>query len=388
MAANPPDTRRLKSGEKVYVSKIDVNTKNEKITFRIMECDVCNGVAEPSSYRAVVDFQFGKGYLETANVPDVEDTIGQVFAIDNSPATQSPQPGQASDQQAAPGAQAGDQQGGTQPPPASAVTNDDIIKMIQAKLGDSLIIAKIKSSPCAFDTSTDGLVKLKQAGTSDAVLQTMVEGGCQPIAAVPAQPAPTPPPAGTRSAPACSDYASCLASGSAAISASQWDRSLAELQKASSLEPTKPEAWLDMGSAYLAVGQYENAVAMWDKVLGLGGTLTFGVLYVQGLHLGKIGTFQLSAKEISLVGADKEKAFSVGSSEVSSVKSHRLIGLKVWSFSLKLGSRSYGLTFVPLGGRCMKAVNSCDPSGYSQEETVSNYVAQTMAKLAPGSVGK
>jgi hypothetical protein len=59
--------------------------------------------------------------------------------------------------------------------------------MVQAKLGDSLIIAKIKSSASGFDTSTDGLVKLKQADVSDAVLQAMVE--------TPASAAPPVPPA-------------------------------------------------------------------------------------------------------------------------------------------------------------------------------------------------
>jgi hypothetical protein len=40
-----------------------------------------------------VDFQFAKGYLETADVSKVEDTIGEVFAIDTStPGTEAQQP--------------------------------------------------------------------------------------------------------------------------------------------------------------------------------------------------------------------------------------------------------------------------------------------------------
>jgi len=60
---------------------------------------------------------------------------------------------------------------------AAPLTNDDVIKMVQAKLPDGVIVAKIKSSPCKFDTSLDALIKLKQAGISDAVMQAMAEAG-------------------------------------------------------------------------------------------------------------------------------------------------------------------------------------------------------------------
>ena len=59
----------------------------------------------------------------------------------------------------------------------TALSNDDVIKMVQAKLGDAVIVAKIKASACKFDTSTDALIKLKQSGVSDVVLAAMAEGG-------------------------------------------------------------------------------------------------------------------------------------------------------------------------------------------------------------------
>src|SRR5450755_2633511 len=37
-------TRFLTAGERVYVTKLDINTKGEKISFSIVECDSCNGV--------------------------------------------------------------------------------------------------------------------------------------------------------------------------------------------------------------------------------------------------------------------------------------------------------------------------------------------------------
>jgi hypothetical protein len=71
--------------------------------------------------------------------------------------------------------------------------------MVQAKLPDAVVVAKIKSSPCKFDTSADTLIKLKQVGVSDAVLQAMAEGGMSPAkpaeGAVPSA-GPTPAPGG------------------------------------------------------------------------------------------------------------------------------------------------------------------------------------------------
>jgi hypothetical protein len=63
--------------------------------------------------------------------------------------------------------------------PGQELTNDDIIKLVQVKLPDPLIIAKIKSSVCAFDMSPDGVDRLKQAGVSDTVLLAMLGGGAK-----------------------------------------------------------------------------------------------------------------------------------------------------------------------------------------------------------------
>jgi hypothetical protein len=66
--------------------------------------------------------------------------------------------------------------------------------MVQAKLSDGIIVAKIKSSPCKFNTGTDDLISLKQQGVSDAVIQAMAECGAASTSA------PTPP-ASTGTAP-------------------------------------------------------------------------------------------------------------------------------------------------------------------------------------------
>lgn len=59
--------------------------------------------------------------------------------------------------------------------PAARITNDQIIQMVAAKLPEDVIIAAIRSSSSKFDLSPDALIKLKQTGVTDAVIQLMVE---------------------------------------------------------------------------------------------------------------------------------------------------------------------------------------------------------------------
>jgi hypothetical protein len=71
-----------------------------------------------------------------------------------------------------------------------ALTNDSVIGMVKAGLAESVIIQKIRASPRKFDTSTDGLIKLKAAGVPDKVVEAMISGGAPAVAATsPADPA-------------------------------------------------------------------------------------------------------------------------------------------------------------------------------------------------------
>lgn len=63
---------------------------------------------------------------------------------------------------------------------SQALTNADVLKMVEAKFSDTLIIGKIRASTCSFDTSTDEILKLKSQGISDGVIESMVSCGKQP----------------------------------------------------------------------------------------------------------------------------------------------------------------------------------------------------------------
>jgi hypothetical protein len=55
------------------------------------------------------------------------------------------------------------------------VTNDTILSLTQANMGEALTISKIKISSCSFDVSTNALLSLKKAGVPDGVIQTMIQ---------------------------------------------------------------------------------------------------------------------------------------------------------------------------------------------------------------------
>jgi hypothetical protein len=55
-------TRFLQVGEKVYVQKVDVNLKSDKVQLTIVECDQCNGVNQTSLFKGVVSFEFRAGF--------------------------------------------------------------------------------------------------------------------------------------------------------------------------------------------------------------------------------------------------------------------------------------------------------------------------------------
>src|SRR5258707_7521042 len=79
------------------------------------------------------------------------------------------------------------------------LTNDDIIKLVQAKLPDSVVIAKNKSSSIDVVTCTDDLINMKQPGASEYALHTILDATTPPNneATSPEQPAAPAAAAGT-----------------------------------------------------------------------------------------------------------------------------------------------------------------------------------------------
>jgi hypothetical protein len=59
--------------------------------------------------------------------------------------------------------------------PQGSLTNSDVVGMIKAGIGAEIVIAKIKTASCSFETSPTALKELKDAGVPDAVILAMVQ---------------------------------------------------------------------------------------------------------------------------------------------------------------------------------------------------------------------
>ena len=74
------------------------------------------------------------------------------------------------------------------------MTNAEVVKMVKARLGDAVVIAALRGpKKTHFDLSPDGLIALKTAGVSDAVIAAMLNPAAA-TAAAPAAPAAAPDP--------------------------------------------------------------------------------------------------------------------------------------------------------------------------------------------------
>jgi len=67
------------------------------------------------------------------------------------------------------------QSGATQPKAEGSLTNNDVVGMVKAGIGADIIVAKIKTATCSFDTSAAALKEVKDAGVPDSVVLAMVQ---------------------------------------------------------------------------------------------------------------------------------------------------------------------------------------------------------------------
>jgi len=81
----------LGKGSKLYLTKMEVKSKENKISFNLIECDTCNGAQAPSSMKSTVTFEFADKFLDTAEPGQIVDVINQVLEPDTSASTAAPQ---------------------------------------------------------------------------------------------------------------------------------------------------------------------------------------------------------------------------------------------------------------------------------------------------------
>ena len=62
---------------------------------------------------------------------------------------------------------------------AETLTNDMVVSLVQAGLGDDAVIAKIRASAGHYALSTDDLIALKKRGVSGPVIAAMIQSGAE-----------------------------------------------------------------------------------------------------------------------------------------------------------------------------------------------------------------
>ena len=96
------------------------------------------------------------------------------------------------------------------------LTNESIVSMVKGGLSEAVVLARIRSGPANFDTSTTSLVALKKAGVSDKVIEAMVSAPKAGGASATAPAAPAAPAAGTATPPPAVSAAARSSAGGAA----------------------------------------------------------------------------------------------------------------------------------------------------------------------------
>ena len=164
---------------------------------------------------------------------------------------------------------------------------------------------------------------------------------------------------------------------------------LGEFEKASQLEPSKGEAVAGKGYAYLEMGQYDNAIYMWDSALKLGATLSSPVCHA-GMACGDTGEFLLSMKEVSFVNKKGEKKFYAPPSAITSdVGAPTVIGgngrIAASYVQLVSSGKNYRFYYSPKVLQC-RSNFLCPEPGLSQQKVFADYVHNTLEKLRAGSL--
>ncbi len=190
--------------------------------------------------------------------------------------------------------------------------------------------------------------------------------------------------------PSCAEYDACLKAGTIAFEASQGVQSLANFSKASQLDPSKGDAWAGMGNAYLQIGQYEDAVTMWDKALALGATLSSSVCHAKAA-CGDTGDFLLSTKEVSFVTKKGEKEFAAPPSAVASEVGTPpvLFGngrIAAYYLQLRFSGKNYRFYYGPKSLQC-RSNFLCPEPGLTQQKVFADYVHGALVRMAAGDLG-
>ncbi len=139
-------------------------------------------------------------------------------------------------------------------PAAEVLTNDTIVTMVKAGLGEELIVSKIKISQNQFDLSTSSILRMKTEGVSEKIITAMIEAS--------APPAPPQPKSDQAVAQETQDAVALYRQGKVAEAVAALDKLLAEKPNDDGLKIWKALALLKQarGMRYSKVSGYKPVV--------------------------------------------------------------------------------------------------------------------------------
>lgn len=131
-------------------------------------------VAKLSVYVASLAIGLSVASLASAQIRSISDP--SAFHSYAAPTRQPTQPAAQAQQALQPRAQSANSG-------AELLTDETVISLVKAGLGPSTVIAKINATRGSYDTSTNALIQLKQAGVPDPVIAAMLNRSTSPVLA-------------------------------------------------------------------------------------------------------------------------------------------------------------------------------------------------------------
>jgi hypothetical protein len=195
-------------------------------------------------------------------------------------------------------------------------------------------------------------------------------------------------PNGSSSEVECADLAACLRVGKVSAAHGNWNRALACFARATQLSATDPGAWSELGNARFATADFAGGKADWDRVLGLGGVLTFdSCLSGFTCKAGKLG---VSTAAVSFTSDKGDPVFHGAPQDfvVKPVRRARVLlsnSQAVW-LELETKGKRWKVSFLPPGieGCERSASYVCPAPGPDAQETLASYVKERLDMVARG----
>lgn len=187
---------------------------------------------------------------------------------------------------------------------------------------------------------------------------------------------------------ACNGYADCFKAGIKSYEAANPAEAMADFHAASQADPTQGQAWYWQGVVMLKghqINQVEQLARVWDKALSLGSTVAISACHERGIQACERGDLMLSPKFVS---------FSRGSAQIFNVPPQQIEPGKIQNnaafahawYSFKIAGKNNAFDFIPSTWQTCRfdLMVQCPQSGYAEQLILTQYVAQTLPKLASG----